>query len=577
MPAAVSRHPAGKTPQIVAKRRLTIAAISLFTLPVLVGMAGILVPAAGYFPVLGKNTLSIAPATQFLETAGLAKAVLLSLTTGLLATFLSVASSFLLLVACFNSRFFGWLRRLAGPLVAIPHAAVAIGMVFLLAPSGWLIRLLSPGLTGFDRPPVWSLVPDPHGLALIFGLMAKEIPFLLLVAMAATARLPVQRLADVATSLGYGRYASWGLVILPLIYRQLRLPIIAVLVFSLSVVDMALLLAPSLPPPLSILVLNGFYDADLAARLPASFGAVLQIGLALCGVGIWLVGERGAGWLAHIWARCGWRSVWLDRPLAALASLACLPMAAAFFGLLAAFLWSFAASWFFPDALPSRLSLIHWQNWSGLGSLLWASGGLALSASILSLFVVGLWLYWLGPPAANDTSIAIALFLPLLVPQVSFLFGLQMTLSWTGMDGTWPALIYSHMIFIMPYTWMIMAPAFAAMDWRYDQVATSLGKGMAARLLGVHLPLLAYPIGTAVFIGVAVSVALYLPTVFVGGGRISSVTVEAVSLAAGGGRGDAGVAALWQILIPSAAFLVIQWGLKTRFGRLRAMQAGRER
>ena len=577
MPAAVNRHPAGKTPNKVAKRRLTIAAISLFTLPVLVGMAGILVPAAGYFPVLGKTTLSIAPATQFLDTAGLAKAALLSLTTGLLATFLSVAGSFLLLVACFNSWFFGWLHRLAGPLVAIPHAAVAIGIVFLLAPSGWLIRLLSPGLTGFDRPPVWSLVPDPHGLALIFGLMAKEIPFLLLIAMAATARLPVQRLADVATSLGYGRYTGWGLVILPSIYRQVRLPIIAVLVFSLSVVDMALLLAPTLPPPLSVLVLNGFYDADLAARLPASFGAVLQIGVALCGVGMWLVGERGAGGLAQFWARRGWRSVWLDRPLAALASLACLPMAAAFFGLLAALIWSFAASWFFPDALPSRFSLIHWQNWSGLGSLLWASGGLALSASMLSLLMVCLWLYWLGPFAANDKSIAIALFLPLLVPQVSFLFGLQMTLSWTGMDGTWPALIYSHMIFIMPYTWMIMAPAFTAMDWRYDQVATSLGKGMAARVLGVHLPLLAYPIGTAVFIGVAVSVALYLPTVFVGGGRISTVTVEAVSLAAGGGRGDAGVAALLQILIPSAAFLVVQWGLKIRFGRFRAMQAGKRR
>ena len=252
-------------------------------------------------------------------------------------------------------------------------------------------------------------------------------------------------------------------------------------------------------------------------------------------------------------------------------------MAAAFFGLLAALLWSFASSWFFPDALPSRFSLIHWQNWSGLWPLLWASGGLALSASMLSLLLVGLWLYWLGPPAANDTSIAIALFLPLLVPQVSFLFGLQITLSLTGMDGTWPALIYSHMIFIMPYTWMIMAPAFEAMDWRYDQVATSLGKRIPARVISVHLPLLAYPIGTAIFIGVAVSIALYLPTVFVGGGRISTVTVEAVSLAAGGGRGDAGVAALLQVLIPAAAFLVIQWGLKTRFGRFRAMQAGKRR
>ena len=56
-----------------------------------------------------------------------------------------------------------------------------------------------------------------------------------------------------------------GFFILPLIYHQIRLPVIAVLVFSLSVVDMALLLAPSLPPPLAILVLNGFHDANLSA------------------------------------------------------------------------------------------------------------------------------------------------------------------------------------------------------------------------------------------------------------------------------------------------------------------------
>ena len=70
MPAAVSHHLAGKTPKTVAKRCLTIAAIGLFTGPVLVGMAGIVMPAAGYFPVLG-ITLSIAPATQFLKLPGL--------------------------------------------------------------------------------------------------------------------------------------------------------------------------------------------------------------------------------------------------------------------------------------------------------------------------------------------------------------------------------------------------------------------------------------------------------------------------------------------------------------------------
>jgi ABC-type uncharacterized transport system, permease component len=46
-------------------------------------------------------------------------------------------------------------------------------------------------------------------------------------------------------------------VILPILYGQLRLPIYAVLAFSLSVVDMALILGPTTPPTLATLLLGG--------------------------------------------------------------------------------------------------------------------------------------------------------------------------------------------------------------------------------------------------------------------------------------------------------------------------------
>ena len=78
------------------------------------------------------------------------------------------------------------------------------------------------------------------------------------------------------------------------------------------------------------------------------------------------------------------------------------------------------------------------------------------------------------------------------------------------------------------------------MDKRFDRVASSLGLSLIRRVLHVHLPLLAMPIGAALFIGFAVSIALYLPTVFISGGRIGTITVEAVSLAANGSRGPAG-------------------------------------
>ena len=79
------------------------------------------------------------------------------------------------------------------------------------------------------------------------------------------------------------------------------------------------------------------------------------------------------------------------------------------------------------------------------------------------------------------------------------------------------------------------------------------------------------PIGAALFIGFAVSISLYLPTVFVGGGRIGTITVEAVSLAANGSRGPAGVAALLQLLIPLVWYWIIRLFFKYRFGQFAKM------
>jgi hypothetical protein len=64
-------------------------------------------------------------------------------------------------------------------MLAVPHAAFAIGLAFLIAPSGWLLRLLSPWATGFEAPPPWPTTQDPWGLGLIAVLVAKEVPFLL--------------------------------------------------------------------------------------------------------------------------------------------------------------------------------------------------------------------------------------------------------------------------------------------------------------------------------------------------------------------------------------------------------------
>lgn len=548
----------------------------LFCSPVLVGLIGVILPSVGFFPAFGEGGLSWAPARRFISTPGLSSAILLSLFTGITATILALFFSFAVLATCAENRLMRYLRRFLGPLISVPHSTIAIGMLFLLTPSGWLMRLVSPNLTGFDRPPLFAWFPDPYGMSLILGLLAKEIPFLIIVGMTTLATLPTTRLIRAGVSLGYGRAACWLFLILPLVYRHIRLPLAAVLVYGLSVVDMALLLAPTLPPPLAVLIFQTIDNSDLLTRLSVSFGACLQLALVILAILLWQMGEVIISHLFRHFRNSGYRLLIADRLLPVLASIGLLPMALAIFGFIAILLWSIAGSWFFPAAIPNYFTIQHWIRAVDMIPLLGNSVLLAFSATGLALIVV-MAVCELTPRQFHHKNrlsgwLHLPLYLPLLVPQISFLFGLQILFSWQQLDGTWAALIWVHALFILPYIWLILRPAFDYCDPRFDQVAATLGKNAYYRFFHVKLPLLAYPLAISIFIGVSVSIALYVPTLLIGAGRVNTVTLEAVIRATGGSRSQAGIAAILQMLIPMIVYITLQSWLYIRFRKFSAMQ-----
>ena len=197
----------------------------LFLAPVLLGLVGTLAPALGYLPVLGGTTAGLAPVERLLAQPELPGAVRLTLVTGIGSTLLAVAAAIGLAAAFRDGPTERLLRRGLAPLLALPHAALAIGLAFLLAPSGLIVRSLSPWATGWERPPELPLVGDPIGIALILGLVVKEVPFLLLMILAALAQVPAERSLAVARTLGYGPIGGWLKTVLPQICPQLRLPV----------------------------------------------------------------------------------------------------------------------------------------------------------------------------------------------------------------------------------------------------------------------------------------------------------------------------------------------------------------
>ena len=114
-----------------------------------------------------------------------------------------------------------------------------------------------------------------------------------------------------------------------------------------------------------------------------------------------------------------------------------------------------------------------------------------------------------------------------------------------------------------------LSPAYLGVDPRLSAVAASLGRGRAAFLLRVKWPLLRRSLAASVAVGFAVSVAQYLPTLYVGAGRYASVTTEAVTLAAGAQRSLTSAYAALQFLLPVAGFALAAW-----FGRPRRFTVG---
>ncbi|MET4734476.1 putative thiamine transport system permease protein [Thalassospira sp. MBR-102] len=523
--------------------------------PVCAGLIGTILPAFGYLPALGGDVISIDPWRDLINQPGLGISIRLSLINGLIATLISFLVVILFCAAWQGTRIFGVMQRLLSPILSVPHAAAAFGLAFLIAPTGWIVRAVAP-LAGWERPPDIVTLQDPLGIALIAGLVAKEIPFLLLMTLAALPQADADRTRQVVLTLGYGRVVGWFKAVLPQVYPQIRLPTLAVLAYSTSVVDVAMILGPTTPAPLAVRILGWLSDPDLSRRFLASAGAMLQFFLVMIAMAIWWGGEKLVAWWGHVWAEGGMRGRRDDTVRSFAAGTAILSAAAVFLGLASLLVWSFAGYWSFPEFLPRSFSLRLWmREYDMLGAALWTTLMIAvLSVGVAITLVLGC--------LENETrrfqypgqGAMLLIYLPLLMPQISFMFGLQVFFTGIGLERTLISVVIVHLIFVLPYIFLSLADPFRALDPRYLQTALCLGASPARLFWLVRLPLLTRAVLTAFAVGIAVSVGQYLPTLLIGAGRFATVTTEAVALASGGDRRMIGIYGLLQMILPFAGF-----------------------
>lgn len=523
-------------------RWLALAGVGLVFFPVLPGLIWALAPG-----------FSLAAWRDLLANPEWPLALLATLVSTLLSTALAMLFAGAIAMLVYPGR--GWSRlQLRLPLLlSIPHAAFAVGVFFLLSPSGMLARLFAQ-LLGWASPPGWVIVQDPYALSLAFALAIKESWFLLWVFGAILGEQAVARHMTVARSLGYSRFQAWRHVLWPQLLPRLGWPLAAVFAYGLSVVDMAVILGPSNPPSFAVLVWHWLSDADAAIQARGSAAAIVMVGLLL----VALVGGRGL-----------WRIARRLRPYphglrkaivegvegTEVPALPALP-GQLLFGigyLVVAVLvvWSLAGVWFFPALWPDGLSLDAWQGADFAPFL--TSFWLAALVCAITLPITLLWLEW-GPSQFNAV-----LYLPLIVPALPLAVGQYAALLRANLDGTATGLVWSHLLWVLPYMVLTLVGPYRSFDRRLLTTAQALGRSRWRACLSVKWPLLIKPILAALSVGFSVSIAQYLPTLFAGAGRFATVTTEAVALSAGGHRQVLAVQALLQVLLPLGAFGLAVW------------------
>ena len=530
----------------------------LIIIPIIFGFIGFFLPSFGYFPILGKSEFNLNYFYISFNIAGISKSIILSLFTGLGSTLLALFFSQVILLYFFKTRVYNYIKIIISPLIALPHITMAIGLIFLFSPSGLFFRLFSPWLTGFDRPPNFFIIPDEYGFFLILGLILKEIPFFILVSLSAIQQFSARQIFDLGKSLQNSNFSSWCILIFPLIYKKIRLVIFIVIAFTASVVDMSLILAPSTPSTLAIRILQIYQSSDIDSFFIASNLALIQLLIIVILLLSWMILERIVEhklFFIFFMKILSFKIFFLKNLIFASAAIL---FSLSVLGIFSSLLWGFSKNWYFPSFFPNSIDIDTFINFYNENKfIVFISIFISVVVSFLSSLLTIIWVELMDILKMKKLYLEWIIFIPLFIPQISFLIGLQSFIILFNFDSFLIPLIIIQLFYVIPYSFIILAPSLREIKKDIIRVAASLGKNRFQRLVQIKLPIIMSSFLTSFAIGMLVSFSLYIPVYFIGAGRVTTLTVEALNLALSGSRQDLGVATFFQIIIPILILITV--------------------
>jgi putative thiamine transport system permease protein len=473
---------------------------------------------------------------------------LISILVSLLSTFFAVVLAYYIGFCIFTARS-NYFQKIISVFLSVPHLAFFSGILFLISSSGVWARLWQfiwpEQFYGLDR--------DSLGLSFAISLALKESLFLIFVLLPQILNKKNKSELLVTQSLGQSEWSYWTFALWPRLLEFLRYPIWMVIAFSISVVDLAIVMAPTNPPPFSVVLWEFFKGYDPEHQSRSILGSLHIIFLLILVIGIWEALVK----LYQIFVR--WRlNLKVNSELRVSAFLIfgayCILQLAP---VVVLGLWALADEWVFPSLLPSVYTFNNLI--SGFESILPRFGVtilIGLCSSLIATSVGLIWLEW-DVWASHKNTILPILLVPIF-PVLPLIFGFDIFLNSFLRPGPFWSVLYIHIFFVFPYVFILLRNNYGHFDHRLKIVSLNLGKNIFDFFIQVRLPLIFGAVVAAFAVGFAVSVAQYVTTLFLGGGRVETLSTQMVVAAIGENRKWIGVFGMLQILLPSFVFLMAE-------------------
>jgi putative thiamine transport system permease protein len=474
----------------------------------------------------------------------------LTLFTGLASAALSLALALSIVAAAHRN-----IAAQAGVFLAVPHVSLAIGLALLIMPSGVMARLIAVLFTGWSAPPSWVTTQDPLGLALTAALVLKETPFLVWAFASLLNRVDLkQQFAGqqaVARSLGHHPRSVFLKVIAPQLLQRSVWPLVAVLAYGITVVDMALVIGPTQPPTLAQLAWTDINDADPTSNARGAAGVLtlcFLILILLLVVGLFIrlgASQIGGFYSRHPTARRG--------PIAVSGQI--WGIWGLFYSLTVILLLvqSVSGLWPFPRLMPEAFTFSHWSRLTSDAAPIAVSLLLALATASTALVAALVWLE--GQPQSRDRVMLWLAAFSLCLPALVIGLGQYRLFLMLGISGTAWALFFAHALPVAAYVFLLLQGPYRGYDKRWQAMAAGMGKSPMAFLVQIKWPMLKAPLLSAFAVGFAVSMAQFVPAQLASAGRYSTLPMEAVTLTAGGNRGLTAAYGLVLMILPLLVFV----------------------